>query len=57
MSDRLEHSVSAAPFDPYIVETLTPEQERYYRASQWRMMWWRFKRDRKSTRLNSSYRT
>ena len=44
MSDRLTHFVSQAPFDPYTVEEMTPEQERYYMASQWRMMWWRFKR-------------
>ena len=43
MSDRLPHFVSEAPFDPYHVEELTPEQERFYMASQWRMMWWRFK--------------
>lgn len=42
--DRLEHFVSSAPFDPYSIEALSPEQERYYLASQWRMMWWRFKR-------------
>jgi len=39
----LEHFVSEAPFDPYSIESLTEEQERYYLASQWRMMWWRFK--------------
>ena len=44
MSDRLEHFVSQAPFDAYTVEKMTPEQERYYMASQWKMMWWRFKR-------------
>ena len=44
MSDQLPHYVSQAPFDPYTVEQMTPEQERYYMASQWRMMWWRFKR-------------
>ena len=44
--DQLEHFVSSAPFDPYSIEALTPEQERYYLASQWRMMWWRFKRHR-----------
>ena len=44
MSDRLPHFVSQAPFDPYTVEQITPDQERYYMASQWRMMWWRFKR-------------
>jgi peptide/nickel transport system permease protein len=42
----LEHFVSSAPFDPYSIEALTDEQERYYMASQWRMMWWRFKRHR-----------
>ena len=41
---RLEHYVSTAPFDPHSIEALTPEQERFYLASQWRMMWWRFKR-------------
>jgi len=40
----VEHFVSSEPFDPYSIETLTPEQERYFMASQWRMMWWRLKR-------------
>jgi peptide/nickel transport system permease protein len=44
MSDRLPHYVSTAPFDTSEAEKLTPEQERYYLASQWKMMWWRFKR-------------
>ncbi len=38
------HFVSSEPFDPYSIEALTPEQERFYFASQWRMMWWRLKR-------------
>ena len=46
MSDRLPHYVSAAPFDVYSLERLTPEQERYYMASQWKMIWWRFRRHR-----------
>ncbi len=41
-----EHYVSTEPFDEYSIETLSPEQEQYYLASQWRMMWWRFKRHR-----------
>ncbi|MGK0170064.1 MAG: peptide/nickel transport system permease protein [Gammaproteobacteria bacterium] len=45
-SDELEHYVSQAPFDPYSIEALSPEQERYYMASQWTMMWWRLKRHR-----------
>ncbi|MBI1208211.1 MAG: ABC transporter permease subunit [Azospirillum sp.] len=45
-ADRLAHTVSAAPFDPHVVDALTPEQERYYQASQWMMMWWRFRRHR-----------
>jgi len=40
----LEHYVSQEPFDPYSIEKLTPEQERYYMASQWTMMWWKFRR-------------
>jgi peptide/nickel transport system permease protein len=42
--EKLEHYVSEAPFDAYSVEQLTPEQERFYMASQWQMMWWKFKR-------------
>ncbi|GAB4392298.1 MAG: ABC transporter permease [Kiloniellaceae bacterium] len=44
--ERLEHYVNKAPFDPYEVEQLTPQQERYYQASEWRIMWWRFCRHR-----------
>lgn len=43
MNNKLEHFVDTAPFDPYSIESLTPEQERYYMASQWRMIWWRLK--------------
>jgi peptide/nickel transport system permease protein len=42
----LEHYVSTAPFDPGSVEELTAEQERYYLASQWRLMWWKLRRHR-----------
>ena len=44
--DRLEHYVSPAPFEPQSVETLSAEQEAFYRASQWRIMWWKFRRHR-----------
>ncbi|MHA1545269.1 MAG: ABC transporter permease [Alphaproteobacteria bacterium] len=40
----LPHYVNPAPFDPRSVERLTPEQERFYLASQWRMMWFKFRR-------------
>ncbi|MEM0909122.1 MAG: ABC transporter permease [Pseudomonadota bacterium] len=36
--------MDAAPFDPAEAERLTPEQERYFQASQWRIIWWRFRR-------------
>jgi peptide/nickel transport system permease protein len=42
----LKHFVSKDPFDPYSVEETSPEQERIYLASQWRMMWLRFRRHR-----------
>jgi peptide/nickel transport system permease protein len=42
----IEHYVSSEPFEPYEAEKLTPEQERFYRASQWQIMWWKFKRHR-----------
>jgi len=43
---RLEHWVSPEPFDPRAAERLPPELERYYLASQWRLMWWKLKRHR-----------
>jgi peptide/nickel transport system permease protein len=45
-SAEIEHFVSSAPFDPYSIDALTPEQEKLYLASQWRMMWWRLKHHR-----------
>ena len=41
---RLAHWVSPAPFEPEAAEELTPDQEKLYLASQWRMMWWRLRR-------------
>ena len=43
---RRAHFVSDEPFDPYSVERLTPEQERYYLASQWQLMWWKLRHHR-----------
>src|SRR5438552_1943291 len=45
-ADRPPHFTSTEPFDPYSTEVMTPAQERYYMASQWRMMWWKLKRHR-----------
>ncbi len=42
----LAHFVSQKAFDPLSVAKLTPAQERIYLASQWRLMWWKFKRHR-----------
>ena len=39
-----QHYVSDKPFDPYSVEKLSDEQQRYYFASQWQLMWWKLKR-------------
>ncbi len=41
-----ERFVSEAPFDPHSIEALTPEQERYYLAGQWKLMWWKLRRHR-----------
>ncbi|HEX6141291.1 MAG TPA: ABC transporter permease [Geminicoccaceae bacterium] len=40
------HYVNPEPFDPLDVERLTPEQEKFYTASQWQLMWWKFRRHR-----------
>jgi peptide/nickel transport system permease protein len=42
----LPHFVSEAPFDPQLVERMTPAQERFYMASEWRMVWWKLRRHR-----------
>ena len=42
----IPHYVNPAPFDPQAVTALTAKQELYYTASQWRLMWWRFRRHR-----------
>jgi peptide/nickel transport system permease protein len=42
----MPHYVSPAPFDPGAIERLSEAQERVYLASQWRLMWWKFKRHR-----------
>jgi peptide/nickel transport system permease protein len=43
---RAEHYVSREPWDPYVADRLTAEQEKYYMAGQWKLMWWRFRRHR-----------
>ncbi len=43
-ADPLPHFVSDAPFDPYAVERTTAGQERFYEATQWRLMWWKLRR-------------
>ncbi len=46
MSNGNRHFVSSEPFNPRQIEALTAEQEKYFLASQWKMMWWRLKRHR-----------
>ena len=40
----LTHYVNPKPFDPRQIEQLSPAQERIFLASQWKLMWWKFKR-------------
>ncbi len=42
----LPHFVSTAPFDPQSIGRMTPEQEKSALASQWRLMWLKFRRHR-----------
>ena len=44
--DRMPHFVNREPWDPYVAERLTADQEKYYMAGQWKLMWWRFRRHR-----------
>ena len=38
------HYVSTAPFDPASIEKMSAQQEKLYLASQWQLIWWKFKR-------------
>ena len=38
------HYVDTAPFDPGRSEPIGAESEQFYRASSWRLMWWKFRR-------------
>ena len=42
--DQEQHWVSDAPFNPHSVERLTKEQERFFMASQWTLIWWKLRR-------------
>jgi peptide/nickel transport system permease protein len=44
--DRLPHYVNPAPYDAAAAEPMTAAQERFYRASQWTLMWWKLRRHR-----------
>ncbi len=43
---KLPHFVAPEPFDPNAIDEMTTQQERYYMASQWRLMWWKLRRHR-----------
>lgn len=40
------HYVDPRPFDPGATEPLGSESESFFRASSWRLMWWKFRRHR-----------
>jgi peptide/nickel transport system permease protein len=42
--DQERHWVSRDPFDAHSVERLSPDQEKFYLASQWQLMWWKLRR-------------
>lgn len=44
--EALPHTALDEPFDPRSVEKMSEEQERVYLASQWTLMWWKFRRHR-----------
>jgi peptide/nickel transport system permease protein len=46
VAEKQKHYVDTAPFDPAQGEMSETGRERYYQASQWRIMWWKFKRHR-----------
>ncbi len=46
-SAKLAHFVSSEPFSPQVIDhDVSPEQQKFYLASQWKLMWWKFTRHR-----------
>ena len=43
---RPRHYVDPTPFDPGLREPTGAESEAFYRASSWRLMWWKFRKHR-----------
>lgn len=41
---RARHYVDPTPFDPGATEPVGAENESFYRASSWQLMWWKFRR-------------
>mgnify|MGYP003334573018 CR=1 FL=1 len=46
MTTPLPHRVDDRPFDPQEGDRLSPDLERYYMSSQWRMVWLKLRRHR-----------
>lgn len=40
------HYVNPAPFDPVVSEAMSASEEKFYRASAMRLIWWKFRRHR-----------
>lgn len=40
------HYVNPAPFDPYLAKPMTEAEDRFYRASSIRLLWWRLREHR-----------
>jgi peptide/nickel transport system permease protein len=45
-NDPRGHYVDPEPFEPGTEAPMSAEQERYYQAGQWTIIWWKFKRHR-----------
>ena len=44
--DKRDHFVDPEPFDPNWQPPTDADRERYFQASQWRIVWWKFRRHR-----------
>lgn len=44
MDPKPPHFVDQAPFHPHVEERADPQREKFYRASQWQIIWWKFRR-------------
>ena len=40
------HYVNPAPFDPHVAKPMSAAEEKFFRASSIKLIWWKFRKNR-----------